>query len=569
MTTQIVYRDMDMDAAGKTKREDGKDFPSGDFFYVPDAEKPSTWKLRKTGTPGSAPDATHVGAAAAALGPGYRGQKVSIPAKDRAAVKTKVRAAWKKLHPGKKNDEMPSGIRAEAIAEATATREALSHWVLDGMGLDVPDLEVEHPNRTPFSGVLTKVDEASDSSPGGAMGHRVVIPRSVAEEALPTLLLMGVNVSMDGKGHDKRKKIGVITEAWIEGNDVKVEGYLYARDFPTEVTALRAASKDGKLGMSYEIAEVLVADTDQPVWEVQHLVFTGAAILERHSAAYKSTRLIAASEELIEEEQMNAAQLAEAAAKAAEVVQANTGQNNVHVVVAGDDYMKTLYKMLDNMGALAGMVDDMRYMRAMLESACGTLEKVQAGLNASNVEASVEEDDKGETAMKAETEHASAAPGMAAVSALSDVVQGLVAQMDEMGKQIKAMGELITDKAETGRELVTDTEATRGGQLKTDSMQREADGGPVRTTLAAGNEYEQEKAKQEAADESTFAGKFDAYGNPSGHSGYPVELIEAGFEPGKKYSTPEADAHMKGKGITDLIQRVDLKNRLVTTGQLA
>lgn len=99
------------EAARSTKTEDGKAFPASDYAYVPDPEKPSTWKLRLTATPGGPPDPHIVGAAIAALGKGFRGQKVEIPAADLPKVKAKVRAAWKKANPDKDEDEMPPVIR--------------------------------------------------------------------------------------------------------------------------------------------------------------------------------------------------------------------------------------------------------------------------------------------------------------------------------------------------------------------------------------------------------------------------------------------------------------------------
>lgn len=96
-----------------TKTEGGESFPSGDYAYVPDPEKPSTWKLRLTATPGGPPDPHIVGAAIAALGPGgFRGQKVQIPAADLPAVKAKVRAAWVKANPDKDpKKDMPPAIK--------------------------------------------------------------------------------------------------------------------------------------------------------------------------------------------------------------------------------------------------------------------------------------------------------------------------------------------------------------------------------------------------------------------------------------------------------------------------
>ena len=55
------------------KRENGLDFPATDYAFVPDASKPSTWKLRLTERPGEV-SASQLGRAAAALSSGgFRG----------------------------------------------------------------------------------------------------------------------------------------------------------------------------------------------------------------------------------------------------------------------------------------------------------------------------------------------------------------------------------------------------------------------------------------------------------------------------------------------------------------
>jgi uncharacterized protein YoxC len=48
--------------------------------------------------------------------------------------------------------------------------------------------------------------------------------------------------------------------------------------------------------MSYEVTEVRVADPATKVWVLENVVFTGAAILERASAAYEQTSLAANAE---------------------------------------------------------------------------------------------------------------------------------------------------------------------------------------------------------------------------------------------------------------------------------
>ena len=57
---------MDRNHESKTKKVDGEAHPASDFAYVPDPEKPSTWKLPIF-------NMRHVGGALAAMTSDYRG----------------------------------------------------------------------------------------------------------------------------------------------------------------------------------------------------------------------------------------------------------------------------------------------------------------------------------------------------------------------------------------------------------------------------------------------------------------------------------------------------------------
>ncbi len=84
---------------------------------------------------------------------------------------------------------------------------------LQSMAIDLPRLAGAHPNRAPFHGVLTLVDTPSDAAPAGARGHRVLLTRAAAEQALPSLLGMALDYSPALDRHDSRRKVGIITEA--------------------------------------------------------------------------------------------------------------------------------------------------------------------------------------------------------------------------------------------------------------------------------------------------------------------------------------------------------------------
>src|SRR6185312_5573933 len=164
-----------------------------------------------------------------------------------------------------------------------------------GMAVEFPEVS-GHPNRLPFEGCLTLVDVPSDRAPSGARGHRVVLTKEAAGKALPSLLGMAVDYKAGWDGHDARQKCGIITAAEIDGKRLTVAGFLFARDFLELESQIEAqigsgveAGVDRMMGMSYELADAHVADMRAQIWTLTRATFTGAAILLREKAAYRST----------------------------------------------------------------------------------------------------------------------------------------------------------------------------------------------------------------------------------------------------------------------------------------
>lgn len=117
----------------------------------------------------------------------------------------------------------------------------------------------------------------------------MILTRAAAEEAIPSLIGMAVGFKGGWDGHDHRQKCGIITEAWIDGDQLLVRGHLFAHDFPEVPKAMREAEAD--MGMSYEMIDAHVADLRAQVWVITRTTFTGAAILRRTKAAYRTTRV--------------------------------------------------------------------------------------------------------------------------------------------------------------------------------------------------------------------------------------------------------------------------------------
>ena len=171
---------------------------------------------------------------------------------------------------------------------------SLELGALAAMSLAVPTTP-DHPNKLPFAGVLTKIDEPSDKAPFGSFGRRVQLARPAVEAALPTLLGMAVDFAPGLDGHDATRKIGVITGAEVAGNELRIEGFFYAADFPEEIARIRADK--AAMGFSFEAQRILVADLEADPLVITACVFTGAAVLQKDKAAFITTRLAARAAE--------------------------------------------------------------------------------------------------------------------------------------------------------------------------------------------------------------------------------------------------------------------------------
>ena len=118
-----LYASEGADMQKATKTDSGEEYPAKAYAYVPDPEKPSTWKLRLWQTPEMKVTRRQVGLAVAALGKGYRGQRVRIPAADLPAVKANVLRAWLGVHPEMERSDAPRVLLASRTTTHTPADE--------------------------------------------------------------------------------------------------------------------------------------------------------------------------------------------------------------------------------------------------------------------------------------------------------------------------------------------------------------------------------------------------------------------------------------------------------------
>lgn len=114
------------------KIDDGEQYPASAYAYVPDPEKPSTWKLRLWDSPTEKVTRKQLGAAAAALSPGgFRGQRADIPKEDLSSVKRRIRSEYRKLE----IDDMPKWIKEAEVRTILNSYVSLAEASMNGKGV--------------------------------------------------------------------------------------------------------------------------------------------------------------------------------------------------------------------------------------------------------------------------------------------------------------------------------------------------------------------------------------------------------------------------------------------------
>lgn len=152
-----------------------------------------------------------------------------------------------------------------------------------------------HPNKHHITGSLCKLDQVSDGSPFGADGQRIIITRAAAEAGLASLMGMGLNINVGLNGHSPVTKVGIITGGRIVGDELLIEGFLYAADFPREVGAIVAEQE--RLGLSVELRDLQVSHPSPDIMQINRCAFVGAAVLRKTLASYTSTSIAAARQD--------------------------------------------------------------------------------------------------------------------------------------------------------------------------------------------------------------------------------------------------------------------------------
>ena len=161
--------------------------------------------------------------------------------------------------------------------------------------LDVIDFNITGGNENflNFKATAGYIGKPTRATPtGGTGGYNVVLNGG---ENVSELIGSGVNCSYGANGfkkHDKSFKIGVIDNAVLEGDQIKVGGHLWRSDFPDVCDTIECA-KDA-LGCSVEVYGLVETDEESKTQKLNDVHFTGMSIVYKSKAAFDGTQFMCA-----------------------------------------------------------------------------------------------------------------------------------------------------------------------------------------------------------------------------------------------------------------------------------
>ena len=165
---------------------------------------------------------------------------------------------------------------------------------LQASGNDFTVKTESHSNKMKFTATVMYLDKYSDGVPDGSVWEKILLEKSECEKSLETMNLMGINcvwgewgkANWQFDGHDPRNKIGVVENTYIEGNELKIDGIIYKRDFSDISQFIRNTMES--MGFSIEASFNDWEETEEGLI-IRDVEFTGVSMLFKNCAAYSDT----------------------------------------------------------------------------------------------------------------------------------------------------------------------------------------------------------------------------------------------------------------------------------------
>jgi hypothetical protein len=147
-------------------------------------------------------------------------------------------------------------------------------------------------NKIPFTGILFRMDEPSESSPSKGSDYPLFISRTVAEPLIQAIASSGglpIDVDDTLSKHSNPNIAGVMTNAEIQGSNFVVHGHLFPWSQKEKVGLILANQKHLGMSMNALANGVVIDRGGRKVFEIRDLELLGANVLFKDRATYQKT----------------------------------------------------------------------------------------------------------------------------------------------------------------------------------------------------------------------------------------------------------------------------------------
>lgn len=151
-------------------------------------------------------------------------------------------------------------------------------------------------NKEPLGGVLFEIDKPSEEIPNVGPGMPLYIPREVAETVKSSIIGYPLDSDPTLKRHRKTNIVGIIENAYIEGQSFIIEGNLWINNQEEQVQKIIENKQALGLSMNADASGHVEIIDNQEVFYIDELQVWGANILYSDLATYQQAKISASNQ---------------------------------------------------------------------------------------------------------------------------------------------------------------------------------------------------------------------------------------------------------------------------------
>lgn len=171
----------------------------------------------------------------------------------------------------------------------------------DFFKIDIESKKVKE-DKIPIKGVLFEIDKPSEEIPSVGPNMPLYISRNVAEKVQKSIVGYPLDADPSLSKHEKSNIVGIIENAYIEGNNFIIEGNLWFNNKEDQIQKIIDQKEMLGLSMNADASGHIQNIENKKVFYIDDLFIWGANILYLNLATYQKAKILAKNKKNINDE---------------------------------------------------------------------------------------------------------------------------------------------------------------------------------------------------------------------------------------------------------------------------